>query len=361
MNQQFLFEEFYDLKSVSQGVFSSIQSAKSLKQSSDKQITMKTFDATSSKLDNLIKNEINLWERISNLDLKPKAIPNYSGFVKSKPNQYHLVFDIPPHTLKEIIDDSKSNQNSDPFPFDQLKASFESLIKTFAFLQTMNICHIDLKPANLFYDKNINQIYVIDLGVSKEMIIKASTEMKKEFSLTGSSLYFPPEVDNALNSSSSHINAFKADVFSLALSFLEVGTLQLPSKIYGVPQWKEGIESLLKRFKEIYRETMQSTEDKKNLEEFVRVLKTCLSFSPEDRPDFIELFLESMRKINDDKLRLHILLEEQILQLENLKNLEKIGGKGFSFFGKSPDENVDVRIWGRALNSIDKDSFLDEE
>ena len=106
---------------------------------------------------------------------------------------------------------------------------------------------------------------------------------------------------------------------------------------------------------------MQSTEEKKILEEFVRVLKNCLSFSPEDRPDFIELFLESMRSIDNDKLRLHILLEEQILQLENLKNLEKINGKDFSFIGKSPDQNVDVRIWGRALNSIDKDSFLDEE
>ena len=361
MKQQKLnIEDFYDIKIISQGVFGSIQSAKNLA-TLDKLFTMKTYDISPSKPELLIKNELKIWERLSSLELKPKAIPCFAGFTKNKLNQYNLIFDVHPQSLKEIIDDLKSKKSSEPFPFDQLKTYFDSLIKSFAFLQTMNICHQDLKPGNLIIDQTVNQIYLLDFTISKENIVKASVDMKKEFSITGSSMYFPPEIDNALNGNSSQFNVFKSDVFSLALIFLELGSLQLPNKIYGIPQWKEGIESALKRFKEVYKDSLQNSREKQNLDDFLKILRSCLNFSPEERTDFNELFLMTLKNIEDDKLRMHILLEEQLLSLENLKNLEKMHGREFSLVGTSKDQKVEVRIWGKALNSIDKENFLDEE
>jgi len=361
MKQEINFEDLYDIKTVSSGIFSTLQTAKSLK-TMDKLYTIKTLEVTSVKPENLIRAEIKLWEKLKTMEFKPKAIPLFNGFAKGKQkNQFNLIFDIPSKNLKETIDELKIKNTVDPFPFEQLKSFFESLVKTFAFLQTMKICQQDLKPCNLLLDQNINQIYIIDLAVSKDNIIKANADLKKEFTISGSSSYFPPELDNAQNNPSIEIDIHKADVFSLALIFLELGTSQVPSKIYGAAHWKEEIDNLIKRFKEIYKNTVQSPEAKRNLEEFVKVLRNCLVFIPDERPDFIELFLGTMRNCENERLRMHILLEEEILNLEHLRNLENLRGKDFSFMGASKDNQVDVKIWGKAANFIDRDSFVDEE
>lgn len=362
MKHELDFENFYDVKAISSSIFGLIQSGKNLK-TLDKLYTIKTLDSSSTKSENLIKNEINLWEKLSTIEMKPRAIPIFTGFSRNtKKNQYNLIFEIPPKNLKDVIDEMKSKIPGDALSFYQLKSFFESLIKSFAFLQTMKICHQDLKPANLFLDQSTNQIYLIDLTLSKDLIINSSPEIKKQLTIAGSSFYFPPEVDNAINNSNSagKINLHKSDVFSLALIFLELGTLQVPTKVFGVSQWKEAIDNLLKRFGEIYKDVINK-EDKQSLEEFIKVLKSCLNFNSDERPDFIELFLGSMKGIENEKLRLHILLDEEILNLENLKNIEKLGGKDFSFIGKSKDNKIEVKIWGKALNFIEKDTFLDEE
>lgn len=361
MKNEINFDEFYDIKAVSSGYFSTLQTAKSLK-TMDKLYTVKTLEINPSKSENSIRAEIKLWEKLKSLEYKPKALPTFNGYTKGKSkNQFNLIFDLTPRNLKETLDNLKLKAPAEPLPFDQMKLFFDSLIKTFAFLQTMKICHQDLKPSNLFLDENSSQIYIMDLALSKESVIKASPELKKEFTISGSSLYFPPEIDAAQNNSQTDIDVYRADVFSLALIFLELGTLQLPSKIYGTAQWKEGIENQLKRFKEGYKNSMQSAEGKYKLEEFIKILRNCLNFNSEERPDFIELFLGNMRNIENERLRMHILLEEEILNLEHLRNLENMRGKDFSFMGTSKDQKVDVKIWGKAANFIEKDSFIDEE
>lgn len=356
------YEDYYDFKTISSGVFGVTQSVKHIK-SQDKLYTMKSVEINSFRSESMVRNEIKLLEKLSSLELKPKAIAPLVGIMKNKnKNEYNFAFDIYPKHFKEIMEDLKT-KSDEIFPFFQLKSCFDSIVKTFAFLQTMKICHLEIKPSNIYYDSLVNQIYLLDFSSnSKDSILKVSNEVKKEFSITGSSLYFPPEIDAALNAnnSSSNLNPYKADVFSFAIVFLEISTLQLPSKIYGVSQWKEGIDNLLKKLRDIYTKSLSNAEDKKQLELFLRIMKNCLSFNPDERPDFMDLFFTEMKLLSEDKIRLHILLDEEMLSLENIRSFENFRGKDFVLKGLV-QHKVDVKISGKALNSTEKEFFTDEE
>ena len=91
----------------------------------------------------------------------------------------HLFFDYFPYSLKHVIDDMKLTKITAPLPFDQIILYAEKLINGLAFLQTMKICHRDLKPANILLDESLKQIFIIDLGESKEIIYELPEETKK--------------------------------------------------------------------------------------------------------------------------------------------------------------------------------------
>ena len=44
---------------------------------------------------------------------------------------------------------------------------FNRLVNSLCFLQTMGICHRDLKPQNILLDANKENLVIIDFGVSK--------------------------------------------------------------------------------------------------------------------------------------------------------------------------------------------------
>jgi len=51
----------------------------------------------------------------------------------------------------------------------------KSLIHALAYLQTLKVCHRDLKPDNFLVDEKCENIFVIDFGESKEVINYAAT------------------------------------------------------------------------------------------------------------------------------------------------------------------------------------------
>ena len=80
---------------------------------------------------------------------------------KFQQHDYQMIFDIPVKNLMEIILEEELK-----LEFREINQIFDNLVKTLAFLQTLNICPQGLKKDNIYIDKDTNQIYLIDLTMS---------------------------------------------------------------------------------------------------------------------------------------------------------------------------------------------------
>ena len=279
---------------------------------------MKTLTQLSDNL--TIEREIGVWEKLRKLKQKPLAIPIFYGYLKQ--NQmfsavsYHLFFDYFPKSLKNVIEDIKAKKNETPFPFHQLLIFTERLINGLAFLQTLKICHCDLKPDNLLLDNELNNIYIIDLSESKEILYSCPEETKKEMTVAGSLKYFSPELNQAyeIGKSTENFNPFKSDVFSLGLILLELVTLDIPQKSQDTEIYEKNIEGFLKKFKKAYKNTIQEKE-MKDLLSLIEIITISLKVIPKDRMDFIGLYYTFQMKFNpnnQDILRTQILIGEKM-------------------------------------------------
>ena len=268
--------------------------------------------------DTTILKEIEIWEKLNNITEKPQTIPKFHGYqkevLKMQNCQYYLFFDFFPYNLKDLIDEHKRKKML--IPFEKIKFFYDNLINTLAFLETLQICHRDLKPSNLLLDENYEQIYLIDFGISKDLITNANIESKALLTAAGTPLYFSPEVHKAYNSMEESenrikLNPFKSDVYSFALIILEMGTFRLPNKNDPYNLWEKKCEILLNEFKESYNNLFINRENKKNFVKFLENLQKCFSLNPKDRPNFIKLFYQ---KITDyEQIRKDILQNQQFL------------------------------------------------
>jgi len=277
--------------------------------------TLTSFPKNKDNEDSL--SEIQIWNDIEAFPFKPKSIPNFYGFIEEKVGfsgvTYHLFFDYYPQSLKNLIETMK-----EPLPFKKFLIFTESLINSFAFLQTKNICHMDLKPDNLLLDESNENIYIIDLSVSKQIIFDSPEDTKKNLTVAGSPKYFSPELRAAFKQKiqTTVLNPFKSDVFSLGLLLLELGTLKLPEKYkkQNLEEWDNGIEKLLKEFRKRYREELKNINNgKEKMRNLEKLIKKCLRIESKDRPDFIDLyhiFQKRFRSVGLDCLRTQILIGE---------------------------------------------------
>lgn len=131
----------------------------------------------------------------------------------------------------------------------------KTLVSGFALLQSNGICHRDIKPSNILLTvENETPVYKIaDFGNSCLLPQDVSeTSMKTLKAYT--ELYAAPEVKNKRNSHKSY-NPFKADVYSLGVTFIE---------ILG-KYWKETGNGL------------------------PIILESMIAKNPKKRPDFVEL------------------------------------------------------------------------
>jgi len=142
--------------------------------SKSKKYAIKTI-STLKKIEEDIIKEIKIWEKIEKSG-KPKSIPKLYNWSREEIStqtwnhvDYHLIFDYYPNSLKKIITNLKNNQNSDPFPLKKLIHFTKSLIDALSYLQTLKVCHRDMKPDNLLVDDTCDNIFVIDFGESKEV------------------------------------------------------------------------------------------------------------------------------------------------------------------------------------------------
>ena len=277
----------------------------------NKEYAMKTI--TKNPDDNCVEREIGMWNKIKDLTQKPSSIPNFYGSLQNKfsPSTFNLFFDYFPKSIKNIIEELKANKCERPFPFNKLIRFTERLINGLAFLQTMKICHCDLKPDNLLLDAFLKNIFIIDLSESKEIIYDSPEQTKRVMTLAGSPKYFSPELDLAFKQgkSSEKFNPFKSDVFSLGLIILELGTLKTPEN-----NQKEKIEELIIEFKKIYSKTLENEKELKDLDSLAELIRVSLSVDPKQRFDFLDLYYTFQMKfklIEEEILRSQILMGEQ--------------------------------------------------
>jgi len=273
-----------------------------------------TFQSGKSQDD--IQREIDLWINLESC-LKPNSIPKFYGFKKESLGftgiSFHLIFDYFPKSLQSLLENLRNKKTPYPLNFKKLQLYANSLIDSLAYLQSMKVCHRDLKPANLLLDEAEEQIYLIDLGESKEFIAFAPTQTKVDLTVAGSPKYFSPELDQAFknNDQKVEINPFKSDVFSLGLVFLELATLEVPQKDQDLTIWEKNIKKAMRNFKKTYEPLLTDEADKKELMDFLMMMKKCLQVDPKCRPDFVRLFYRSLRYVTPESFRQHILFKEK--------------------------------------------------
>lgn len=76
-------------------------------------------------------------------------------------------------------------------PF-EIRYIMYQLFDTLAYLHKNGICHRDIKPDNILYDRTNNQIKIIDFGISKKINVRG--KQIDMLTITGTLFYRAPEM-----------------------------------------------------------------------------------------------------------------------------------------------------------------------
>ena len=179
------------------------------------------------------------------------------------------------------------------FTENELLTMVYSLIDAFAYLESVGICHRDIKPTNLFLLENF-QIKVIDFGESKEFVDDNDEEDEHSALATirGTPQYLSPILWEAhVINQARHVehNMFKSDVFSAGLVLYQIAALkdvngfnQKTDQCNGEKLIYEGLKLLSKKYSS----------------KIIEILGLMLKFDENERPNFIEL-VKYLAKNND--------------------------------------------------------------
>ena len=186
-----------------------------------------------------LQNEIYILDQL-NQDLDPKYMPYIPVLYACDKYNYQIEENIEENDNKNIIIENKNEKKARPYfvidyfsrgnlfmyvtKFEVLrekdilqekhiKLIFKKILLGVQYCHNKNICHLDLKPANIVFDKNFNPI-IIDYGLSN---IFNGAEIKK--GSPGTRNYKCPEMREK-----NEYNGFQADVFSLGAILFNLGT-----------------------------------------------------------------------------------------------------------------------------------------
>ncbi|MBF0101725.1 MAG: response regulator [Desulfobacterales bacterium] len=97
--------------------------------------------------------------------------------------------------------------------------------KTIGEIHHKNIIHKDINPSNIVWNRNTNQVKIIDFGISTELSLE-KTKSSNPNMLEGTLLYISPEQTGRMNRSID----YRTDFYSLGVTFYEIFTGSLPYK-----------------------------------------------------------------------------------------------------------------------------------
>ena len=215
------------------------------------------------------------------------------------------------------------------FSENELLTMIYSLVDAFAYLESVGICHRDIKPTNLFLLENF-QIKVIDFGESKEFVDEDEEDEHSALAtIRGTPQYLSPILwEGHVINQVKHIehNMFKSDVFSAGLVLFQIAALkdvngfnQKTDQCNGERLIHEGLKMLSKKY------------SNKIIETFALMLK----FDENERPNFIELE-RFLAKNNEYTPRADMTL----LQYFEQKKLNK----SYKFVQNNKDSNVNNNL-----------------
>ena len=122
---------------------------------------------------------------------------------------------------------------------------FEKLLSAFAYLESIQIVHRDIKPQNVFVDQQ-EELIVGDLGTLKKL------EPNSQMSITGTPAYLSPilkqhylSFSNGIGPGKCNHDPVKSDVYSLGMTFLYMASLNDVSLLYNLQDPFETVRTWL--------------------------------------------------------------------------------------------------------------------
>ena len=179
---------------------------------------LKTFidnddDDKQNKNKNNLINEINMLEELKKGEKNPiQFIPYlYDSNKDVMTNPYYTIDYFSNGTLLYYVQNYRFSEK-------QAKIIFKKIVEGIKFCHNKNICHLDIKPANIIFDNKFEPI-IIDFGLSKK-IKDNKNEIVQYLGKTGTKQYECPEMWKI-----GKYTGVEADIFSLgALLFNLVST-----------------------------------------------------------------------------------------------------------------------------------------
>lgn len=134
------------------------------------ELAVKMMSADSSNQSQIkdLKNEMDVLESISLQNLKPDCFAKYYGYFIEKESEgvivYNACFQFYPKNVKDFI---KKQEEKDEIDYETVLRIFKKLVHGLCFLQKLDICHRDLKAANILLDEDDQDVKIIDFGLRK--------------------------------------------------------------------------------------------------------------------------------------------------------------------------------------------------
>lgn len=271
---------------------------------------------------------------------------DYSSISKvdhaSKHFKIRLFYDYWEKSLRKEIRDRRNSGND--FSIEELTYLFYDVIEACAYLEEKEANHGDLSPGVIFIDDD-NRFVLADRLKSKA---RFPQNLIDKF-LRSEKLYLPPEVFKAIKLRDSkalhNINAYKADVFSLGLTFMEVGNMADVTGVYKV------------HAQEIDRQTLQKHvsifENRYSNNPFIcAILKKMLEIDEYKRPTFTDL-LHAMPEIT--------LIKEYFSRYKGKSNNQRNHVRNAEYLKSNPHMAISMAIESnRHLSANSKPNSLKE-
>ena len=201
------------------------------------------------------------------------------------------------------------------------------LIDAFAYLQTNNLTHGDIKPRNLYLTSQ-GKIKVGDFGESQQSMHALVTQT---YQVTGTVIYFSPLLFSAYLDiikgknvkGGAHHNPIKSDVYSLGLSLLHMASLNKPTELNNLEIGLDNLQS-----------NVEKVISKLNYSENIKMVFThMLQVQENKRYDFKQLrnYLNPGTpkdfSFSDDSLKINRTTSSQKISDAKLISISQIQGK----------------------------------